>query len=320
MGESKLLAQMRAEIHRLNYSYRTEQAYKNWIKRYVKFHDLQHPRNLSEKHIIKYLSYLANERNVAASTQNQALCAILFLYEHVLNIPLQDLTGFNRAKKPKKLPVVMNKKEVRSVLKRLSGQAKLVSSLLYGAGLRISECLRLRVLDLDFEYNQIQVRSGKGLKDRVTMLPDFCSKALKAQIDKVKILHQKDIRRGYGKVRLPKALAKKYPNEAIKLKWQYLFPSSQISTDPRSELKHRYHIADSTIQRKVRQAVNESEIPKHATCHTFRHSFATHLLEEGYDIRTVQELLGHKSVSTTMVYTHVIKRGGRGVKSPIDNL
>ena len=320
MGKPKLLTQMRAQIRRLNYSYRTEKAYQNWTKRYIRFHDLQHPRDLSERHVIKYLSYLANERNVAASTQNQALCAILFLYEQVLNEPLKKLDGFDRAKKPQKLPVVMNKKEIQAIFSRLSGQPKLTCSLLYGAGLRISECLRLRILDLDFEYNQIQVRSGKGQKDRVTILPQFCHRALKSQINKVKILHQKDLKNGYGEVLLPKALAKKYPNEAAKLKWQYLFPSRQISSDPRTGLEHRYHISDSTIQRKVRQAVDESKIAKHATCHTFRHSFATHLLEEGYDIRTVQELLGHKSVSTTMIYTHVLKRGGQGVKSPMDNL
>ncbi len=320
MSKSKLLSALRAEIRRRNYSYRTEQAYENWVKRYVRFHDLRHPKKLTEADVVEYLSYLANSRNVAPSTQNQALCAIIFLYEQVMKQPLKELAGFDRAKKPQKLPVVMNRKEVRQVLGHLTGRAWLICCLLYGGGLRISECLRLRVLDLDFDYKQIQVRSGKGNKDRITILPEFCIKALQTQIKKVSNLHARDLKNGYGKVLMPKALARKYPSEASKLKWQYLFPSTQISEDPRSGLVHRHHLSNSTIQRKVRQAVNKSKVAKHVTCHTFRHSFATHLLEEGYDIRTVQELLGHKNVATTMVYTHVIKRGGKGVKSPIDSL
>lgn len=320
MAKSKLLAAVRAEIRRKNYSYRTEQAYVGWIKRYIRFHDFQHPQKLSEVHLIKYLTWLANKRNVAASTQNQAFCAILFLYEHVLKLPVKKLAGFDRAKKPKKLPVVMNKKEIRVVFQHLTGNDKLICGLLYGAGLRISECLRLRVQDIDFEYNQIHVRSSKGLKDRITILPQSFRNTLKIHIKKVALLHKKDLQKGYGEALLPKALSKKYPGENKKLRWQYLFPSPKISKDPRSGLVHRHHISDTSIQRKVRNAVDKSDIKKHATCHTFRHSFATHLLEDGYDIRTVQELLGHKNVSTTMIYTHVLNRGGKGVKSPVDGL
>lgn len=320
MAKSKLLAAVRAEIRRKNYSYRTEQAYVGWIKRYIRFHNLQHPKKLSEGHLIDYLTWLSNKRNVAASTQNQAFCAILFLYEHVLHQPMKSLDNFDRAKKPKKLPVVMNKKEIRKVFQHLTGTTNLICGLLYGAGLRISECLRLRVQDIDFEYNQIHVRSGKGLKDRVTILPQSFRNALKIHIKKVALLHKNDLQKGYGEALLPKALSKKYPAENKKLSWQYLFPSPKISKDPRSGLVHRHHISDTSIQRKVRDAVDKSDIKKHATSHTFRHSFATHLLEDGYDIRTVQELLGHKNVSTTMIYTHVLNRGGKGVKSPVDGL
>jgi integron integrase len=318
MAESKLLSRIRTEIRRRNYSYRTEQAYSKWVVRYAKFHKLQHPRDMDEQHVEEYLNYLVEDRNVAASTQNQALCALLFMYEHVLEQPLEGMIDFDRAEKPKKLPVVLTSQEVQKVLAAMDGMAKLIAELLYGAGLRISECLRLRVLDLDFEYNQIQVRSGKGKKDRVTIMPQSCKKKLRHQVEKTRQLHKKDKAAGYAETLLPKALSKKYPNAASKLKWQYLFPSPKRAEDPRSGLVHRHHISDSTIQRKVKKAVNEAGIQKHATCHTLRHSFATHLLEDGYDIRTVQELLGHKNVNTTMIYTHVIKNKGSVVKSPID--
>lgn len=319
MAKSPLLNEMRTEIRRRNYSYRTEQAYTNWVVRFVKFHDLQHPGEMAEREVVEFLNFLAEDCNVAASTQNQALCAILFLYEYVLDQPLEEMMDFKRAQTPKKLPVVLTQGEVKKVLHFLEGTPKLIAELLYGSGLRISECLRLRVLDLDFEYNQIQVRSGKGKKDRITIMPQITKKKLKRQVDKVKVLHENDATNGYAETLLPKALSKKYPDAATKLKWQYLFPSPRISEDPRSGLEHRHHISDSTIQRKVKQAVNQSKINKHATCHTLRHSFATHLLEDGYDIRTVQELLGHKNVKTTMIYTHVIKNKGSVVKSPIDN-
>ena len=319
MAKSALLSKMRTEIRRRNYSYRTEQAYTKWVVRYAKFHDLIHPKNMDEEEVEQYLNYLAEGRNVAASTQNQALCAILFLYEHVLNDPLEGMMDFKRAETPKKLPVVLTSEEARQVLENMEGMAKLVAELLYGSGLRISECLRLRVLDLDFSYNQIQVRSGKGKKDRITIMPQSTKKKLKNQVEKVRKLHKRDAAQGYAETLLPKALAKKYPNAAGKVKWQYLFPSPQRAEDPRSGLVHRHHISDSTIQRKVKRAVEKAQIDKHATCHTLRHSFATHLLEDGYDIRTVQELLGHKNVNTTMIYTHVIKNKGSVVQSPIDS-
>lgn len=318
MAKSSLLGKMRTEIRRRNYSYRTEQAYSNWVVRFVKFHDLQHPQDLAETEVVEYLNFLADERNVAASTQNQALCALLFLYEHVLNDPLDELRNFKRAETPKKLPVVLTADEVKRLLAHLEGTTELIAELLYGAGLRISECLRLRVLDLDFSYNQIQVRSGKGKKDRITIMPQKSKEKLKLQVQKVAVLHKKDAEAGYAETLLPKALAKKYPDAAKQLKWQYLFPSPKRAKDPRSGLVHRHHISDTSIQRKVKRAVTQSDINKHATCHTLRHSFATHLLENGYDIRTVQELLGHKNVNTTMIYTHVIKNKGSVVQSPID--
>lgn len=319
MPKSSLLGKLRTEIRRRNYSYRTEQVYANWVVRFVKFHELQHPSKMSEKEVEDYLNYLAEERNVAASTQNQALCALLFLYKHVLDQPLEKMMDFKRAQTPKKLPVVLNPEEVQQVLDALEGMPKLIVQLLYGSGLRLSECLRLRVLDIDFSYNQIQVRSGKGKKDRITILPQLIKKKLRKQVEKVEVLHKKDASGGYAKTLLPKALSKKYPDAAEATKWQYLFPSPRRAKDPRSGLVHRHHISPSMIQREVKGAVGGSGINKHATCHTFRHSFATHLLENGYDIRTVQELLGHKNVKTTMIYTHVIKNKGSVIKSPLDS-
>lgn len=318
MAKSSLLSKMRTEIRRRNYSYRTEQAYTTWIIRFIKFHDTQHPKDMGADEIVEYLNYLATDRQVAASTQNQALCAILFLYKHTLEQPIEEILDYQRAQTPKKLPVVLTPEEVRKLLEQLSGMTRLIAEILYGAGLRISECLRLRILDLDFTYNQIQVRSGKGKKDRITIMPQMVKKKLKQQIKRVKILHRQDTEKGHGKTLLPKALSKKYPNAPGQFKWTYLFPSPKLGKDPRSGLVHRHHISDTTIQRKVSRAVNNSEIQKHATCHTLRHSFATHLLEDGYDIRTVQELLGHKDVKTTMIYTHVIKNKGSVIKSPLD--
>jgi len=318
MAKSTLLDKMRTEIRRRNYSYRTEQAYTTWIVRFVKFHNTRHPKEMGEDEIVEYLNYLAVKRQVSASTQNQALCAILFLYKHILDQPIEGALDFQRAQTPKKLPVVLTPKEVRKVLDQLSGTTQLIAEILYGAGLRISECLRLRVLDLDFEYNQIQVRSGKGRKDRITIMPQMAKQKLREQVKRVKALHRRDTKGGYGETLLPKALSKKYPNAAAKFKWAYLFPSPILGTDPRSGLVHRHHVSDTTVQRKVSQAVKKSNVQKHATCHTLRHSFATHLLENGYDIRTVQELLGHKNVKTTMIYTHVIKNKGSVIKSPLD--
>ncbi|MTI89552.1 MAG: integron integrase [Balneolaceae bacterium] len=320
MKKPKLLEQVRAEIRRRNYSYKTETAYTNWIKRFVKFHNFEHPKNMGKSEIVEFLNHLATGKNVAASTQNQALCSIVFLYEHLFEQPIGALDNLKRAKKPKRLPVVLSKNETGRVIHHLSGVKKLVVQLLYGSGLRISEALRLRVRDIDFEYQQIVVRNGKGLRDRVTILPEKLQPSLKRHIKKVKNLHLQDQKKGYGSVVLPKALARKYPKAECEFGWQYIFPSKTRARDPRSGKWQRYHISTSTIQKAVKQAFNLAQIHKKAGCHTFRHSFATHLLQNGYDIRTVQELLGHKNLKTTMIYTHVINKGGHYIKSPVDIL
>jgi len=257
---------------------------------------------------------------VSASTQNQALCAIVFLYKHVLKRELGDFGNFAWAKKPKRLPVVLTKEEVKAVLRQLSGTNWIMAKLLYGSGLRLNECLQLRVQDIDFHYKQITVRNAKGEKDRVTMLPESVVEPLKRHLDFVKKLHEKDLKDGFGSVHLPYALERKYPNAATEWGWQYVFPATQISTDPRTGLRRRHHIHKTVLEKAVRQAVLKAGITKHASCHTFRHSFATHLLERGQDIRTVQELLGHKSVETTQIYTHVLNKGALGVTSPADDL
>lgn len=320
MSKSQLIQQLRHEIRRRNYSYRTEQSYVRWIIRFVKFCGTKHPLNIDPGEITQFLNHLSVTRNVAASTQNQALCAIVFLYHKVLEKELPELKEIEWSKRPEKLPVVLTRREVKMVFDRLEDIPLLIVQLLYGSGLRISEALRIRVKDVDFEYQQLVVRDGKGKKDRITVLPSVVAGKLKQQVKRVKLLHKKDKKRGYGKTLLPNALDKKYPGAAIRPGWQYLFPSKRISKDPRSGLMHRHHISDSFIQRAVRKAVDRSPITKQASCHTLRHSFATHLLEDGYDIRTVQELLGHKNVKTTMIYTHVLKKGGKGVKSPVDLL
>lgn len=319
MKKKKLLDRLKEEIRRRNYSYNTEKVYCQWVVRFVHYHNLKHPAVLQQTDVVRYLNYLANELNVAASTQNQALSAIVFLYKYILDQPLEHLNDLKRAKRPKRLPVVLTEKEAISVISSMNGVHKLVVSLLYGSGLRISEALRLRILDVDLEYKQITVRNGKGLRDRVTMIPEKIVPELSHHIRKVNNLHQRDLLQGYGETILPNALAKKFPSAAKELKWQYLFPSKKRNVDPRSGIRHRYHISQRHIRRSVRRASNKHNIQKHVTPHTFRHSFATHLLQNGYDIRTVQELLGHKSVKTTMIYTHVLNRGGRGVKSPLDH-
>jgi integron integrase len=320
MAKSKLLEQVKEEIRRRNYSYKTEQAYTRWIVRFVKFHGTVHPKELGDHQVEEFLNYLANTRMVAAGTQNQALAALVFLYKEVLGEERLKLDNLQRAKKPKKLPVVLSVEEVSAVFKHLGGIPVLICSLLYGSGLRISECLRLRVQDIDFDYEQLWVRSGKGNKDRVSLLPQKCIPKLKKQVERVKQIHQKDLAKGYGKALLPKALSKKYPEEDQELRWQYLFPSNKISKDPRSGLEHRYHLSDRYIQKRLKKAVRKAGVNKKVTCHTLRHSFATHLLQNGYDIRTVQELLGHKNLKTTMIYTHVINKGGNYIKSPVDVL
>ncbi|MHB2154398.1 integron integrase [Calditrichota bacterium GD2] len=275
---------------------------------------------MGEQEISKILTHLAVKEKVAASTQNQALCAIVFLYKHILNVDLGDIGEIYWSKKPQKLPVVFTHKEAKAVLEKLNGANWLMAMLLYGAGLRLNECLQLRVKDIDFEYKQITVRSGKGEKDRVTLLPEKLIIPLKKQIEYVKKLHEYDLKNGFGSVYLPYALERKYPLAGKEPGWQFLFPAAKISTDPRTGIKRRHHIHQSVLQKAVKRAIREAGITKHAGCHTFRHSFATRLLENGYDIRTIQELMGHKNIQTTMIYTHVIKKGGLGVKSPADEI
>jgi len=320
MGKSKLLDQVRREIRRRNYSYRTEQAYVNWIVKYIRYNNTIHPRELNDKHVENYLNYLANEKNVAASTQNQALSALVFLYKQVLLKPSLKLDKLKRAKKPEHLPIVLSHKEAAAIIEQLSGLPYLIVILLYGSGMRITECVRLRVQDVDFEYQQLWIRSGKGNRDRVTLLPKIAIPLLKKQLDKVQLLHQRDLKGGFGKTMLPKALNKKYPNESSQLRWQYVFPSSKKSIDPRTKITHRYHISTSWVNKEIKKAVKKTSIIKKVSAHTFRHSFATQLLQNGYDIRTVQELLGHKNLKTTMIYTHVINKGGNYIKSPVDLL
>lgn len=316
----KLLDQVTDVIRKKHYSIRTEQAYVDWIKRFIFFHGKRHPKGMGEKEISQYISHLARVRNVAASTQNQALNAIVFLYRQVLRIDLGDFGPMERAKKAKRLPTVLTQEEAGRILNVISGIQDLMAKLIYGCGLRLMECVRLRVKDIDFQRNQVIVRDGKGIKDRYTILPEQLKPLLRANLKRVKIIHEQDIKNGFGEVYLPYALSRKYPNAAKEWKWQYVFPSGKISKDPRSGKIRRHHVSESTLQRAVRQAVRKADITKQVSPHTFRHSFATHLLEAGYDIRTIQELLGHKDVSTTMIYTHVMNKGGMGVKSPIDML
>ncbi len=311
---------MRAAIRRLNYSRRTEEAYVHWIKRYIYFHGRRHPAELGEAEATAFLSHLATERRVAAATQGQALAALLFLYKQVLGRDLSWLDGMTRAKRPVRLPTVLSMQEVQGLLSELSGTALLMAGLLYGAGLRHFECLRLRVKDVDFNYRQILVREGKGQKDRVTLLPEKFVEPLRAHLEKVRRLHARDLREGYGEVHLPFALARKYPRAGYEWPWQYVFPSKHRSIDPEDGTIRRHHLDDSVLQRAVKEAARAAGIDKRVSCHTLRHSFATHLLHNGYDIRTVQELLGHSDVSTTMIYTHVLNKGGRGVVSPLDGL
>lgn len=315
-----LLDQVRDVIRKKHYSIRTEQAYVERVKRFVLFHNKRHPKYMGEKEISEYLSHLATEQKVAASTQNQALNAIVFLYKHVLRIELGDFGHIERSKRPERLPTVMAKSEVSRVLAAMSGTYGLMTKLIYGCGLRLMECVRLRIKDIDFERNQVIVRDGKGMKDRVTMLPEQLKPSLLEHLARVKVIHEQDIQKGLGEVYLPFALERKYPNAAKEWGWQYVFPSERISKDHRSGKIRRHHLNESGLQRAVQSAARSAGLSKPVSPHTFRHSFATHLLESGYDIRTVQELLGHKDVSTTMIYTHVINKGGMGAESPLDML
>jgi len=316
----RLLDQVRGKIRLKHYSLRTEQAYVDWIKRFIRHFGKRHPRDLGAADVEAFLTHLAVVGRVAASTQNQAKSALLFLYREVLGAELPWLDNVQQAKAPRRLPVVLTRDEIHAVLSRLSGTHWLVASLLYGTGMRLMECLRLRVKDIDFSRSEILVRDGKGFKDRVTMLPATVARPLQEQLCGVRALHERDLADGGGEVFLPYALARKYPRAGREWGWQYVFPSGQVSTDPRDGCIRRHHLQDQAVQRALKEAVYGAGVVKPATPHTLRHSFATHLLEGGYDIRTVQELLGHSDVKTTMIYTHVLNRGGRGVVSPIDRM
>ena len=320
MSQLKLVDQVHNAIRVKHYSLRTEEAYWHWIKKFILFHNKRHPNEMAEAEVSQFLSYLANDRNVTASTQNQALSALLFLYKVVLKKPLDWIQGVPRAKRPSRLPVVFTRQEMQTILRNLEGTKWLMASLLYGAGLRLTECLRLRVKDIDFGYNQIVVRDGKGAKDRITMLPSSLKEPLKKHLERVKVLHERDLCEGYGRATLPFALDRKYPNAGLEWGWQHVFPSSKRCWDAGSKREVRHHVSEEVLQKAVKSAVFRGAISKPGSCHTFRHSFATHLLEDGYDIRTVQELLGHKDVSTTMIYTHVLNKGGKGVRSPVDSI
>jgi len=312
--------QVRGRIRFKHYSFRTEQTYLEWIRRFIRHFGNRHPNEMGALEVQQFLTHLAVAGRVAASTQNQAKSALLFLYKEVLEADLPWLDDVESAKMPKRLPVVLTQDEVMAILYRMEGTRALIARMLYGTGMRIMECLRLRVKDVIFERGEILIRDGKGAKDRVTMLPSSLSLALRNHLVRVRALHHQDLAVGLGEVYLPYALARKYPSAGREWMWQYVFPSSKLSVDPRTGVVRRHHLQDQAIQRAIRQAAFDAGIDKPATPHTLRHSFATHLLESGYDIRTVQELLGHADVATTMIYTHVLNRGGRGVASPLDRL
>lgn len=318
--EGKLLPRVRRALRARHYSPRTEQAYLGWIKRFVKFHGMRHPVEMGPEEIERFLSSLAEDQGVAAATQNQAASALLFLYREVLGHEMTRADAVVRAKTPRRLPVVLTRDEIKAVIRQLKGTSQLVGLLLYGSGLRLLECLRLRIKDLDLDRGEIRVRRGKGARDRVTMLPAAVKAPLSEHLERVREQHERDLGRSRGAVELPGALRLKYPAASRDWKWQWVFPATRSYRDESSGERRRRHLHPSGIQRAVTQAVRRAGIVKHASCHTFRHSFATHLLEDGYDIRTVQELLGHRDVRTTMIYTHVLNRGGLGVKSPVDSL
>ncbi len=316
----KLLELVSLAIRARHYSPRTEDSYRRWIKRFILFNGKRHPNEMGEAEVTSFLSNLATDRHVSASTQNQALSAILFLYREVLKRDLGWLDGIVRAKRPQRLPVVLTHDEVQVVLKHMRGVPLLMASLLYGSGMRLLECARLRIKDVDFTRSEITVRDGKGRKDRVTMLPARLQGPIAEHIARVRLQHDRDIRRGRGSVALPDALSRKYPNASREWPWQWVFPATRFYKDSETGEYRRHHLHESVLQRAVKEAVRSAGVAKRASCHTLRHSFATHLLEKGYDIRTIQELLGHSDVSTTMIYTHVLNRGGRGVRSPLDDM
>ena len=316
----RLMDQLRNALRTRHYSRRTEQAYSLWVRRYIHFHQLKHPAEMAEPEINAFLTHLAVDLKVASSTQTQALSALLFLYRKVLAIEIGELTEVIRSRKPKRLPVVMTRDEVKAVLNHLDTEKWLMASLMYGAGLRLMELLRLRVQDINFELFEITVRDGKGGKDRVTMLPQSLVTPLRQQLQLARVVHERDLAEGWGRVVLPDALDRKYPNAAAEWGWQWVVPQQRRWTNPKTGWQGRHHLHETILQRSVKVAVKAAGVEKNVGCHTFRHSFATHLLATGYDIRTIQELLGHKDVSTTMIYTHVLNRGGHGVRSPMDAL
>jgi len=316
----KLLDQVRDLLRLKHYSIRTEEAYVAWIRQYILFHNTRHPKDMGTPEIQAFLTHLAVERKVAASTQNQALSALMFLYRNVLRQELHGSIDAVRAKRPQRVPTVLTKAEVRLILAQLSGLHRLLIELLYGSGIRSLECVRLRVKDLDFARQELTIRDGKGAKDRRTMLPKSLLDPIHHHLQTVKQIHSTDLSEGYGRVYLPFALAQKYPNAETEWRWQYAFPAIRTAIDPRSGIRRRHHVHESVLHRAIKKATDATEITKRVSCHTFRHSFATHLLEAGYDIRTVQELLGHEDVATTMIYTHVLNKGGLAVNSPLDDV
>jgi integron integrase len=317
-AKPKLLDVVRARIRAKHYSHRTEEHYVDWIRRFILFSGKRHPADMSAPEVARYLTHLAVERRVSASTQNQALAAILFLYRHVLEVDLPWLENVVRARTPQHVPIVLTRREVQAVVEQMEGVFHLIGQLLYGSGLRLMEALRLRVKDVDFEYSQIVVRDGKGQKDRVTILPDGAATALHGHLENVRAQHLHALQHGYGGVDLPYALAQKYPHAHLDWAWQYVFPAAKPSHDPRSHTLQRHHVHERSVQRAVRIAARRTGIVKPIGPHTLRHCFATHLLERGFDIRTVQELMGHADVRTTQIYTHVMKKGAGAVKSPLD--
>jgi integron integrase len=314
----KLLDRIRWHMRMKHYSIRTEQAYVDWIRRFILFHHKRHPNEMGEREITEFLTHLAVEKSVAASTQNQAFSALLFLYQQVLERKLDFIENVQRVARPAKLPVVFTPDEARAVLAHLKGDYQLMAELLYGAGLRLMECVRLRVKDIDFGYGHITVRDGKGLRDRVTVLPERLRRPLQVHLERARELYQRDLASGGGRVYMPFALERKFPNAARSWAWQYVFLAAKFSTDPRSGELRRHHVSEKNLQKAVKIAIQRAGVCKAASCHTFRHSFATHLLNNGQDIRTVQELLGHKDVSTTMIYTHVLNKPGLAIRSPLD--
>jgi len=316
----RLIDRLRDALRSRHYSRRTEQAYCLWVRRYLQFHGMRHPSDMAEPDVNAFLTHLAVAEHVSASTQTQALSALLFLYRLVIGRELGNLGDLIRARQPRRLPVVMSLDEVRVVLGEMSGDTGLMASLMYGTGMRLSECLRLRVQDVDFSQGEILVRDGKGGKDRVTMLPESLAEPLRRHLQGVRVVHHRDLADGWGRVVLPDALDRKYRNAAAEWAWQWVFPQQRRWREPGTGEQGRHHVHATILQRAVKSAVRRAGVAKNVGCHTLRHSFATHLLQSGYDIRTIQELLGHKSVTTTMIYTHVLNRGGRGVRSPIDRL